>query len=316
MSRSIARTLVAATATAALAAGLLVGAQTASVAVDTIQNVHAVPKPPGAMEITWDAYSGTFDHYVVKVTPGPYVVDTVMAGDPTVAGFTDLTWGGTYNATVTAVDGLDQVVAESATLKIAGIKLGASLNKVAAVRGDAVKISGTIRTPKNKPLAGKKIVLQVALAPYKPPVYQNIGRAKSKGNGSFSFRTTADRNAIYRVLYRGRDTAGGWDANMVLGVRVPVSMRFSSNPVSFGKPVTFSGKLGAPASLVKGVQVKLQQRINGKWKTARTTQVNAKARYKFVFTPPSRTDRAWRAWTKAGPVFATSNSFGKALTVR
>jgi hypothetical protein len=315
MSRSIARTLVAATATAALAAGLLVGAQTASVAVDTIQNVHAVPKPPGAMEITWDAYSGTFDHYVVKVTPGPYVVDTVMAGDPTVAGFTDLTWGTNYFATVTAVDG-NTVVAESATLKIAGIKLRGSLAKVGAVRGDPVKISGTLTTANNKPLAGKKIVVQVALAPYKPPVYQKIGQTRSKANGSYTFKTTADRNAIYRVLYKAKDTAGGWDANMVLGVRVPVSMRFSSNPVSFGKPVTFSGKLGAPASLVKGVQVKLQQRINGKWKTARTTQVNAKARYKFVFTPPSRTDRAWRAWTKAGPVFATSNSFGKALTVR
>jgi hypothetical protein len=317
MSRSFARALVAVMGTVALAAGLLVGAQTASAVGDEIQNVHAIPQPPGSMTITWDPYTTqAFDHYVVTVNPGSRVVDSVMSGDPTSATFENLTWGTNYNATVVAVDSGENALSDPGTLKIQGTKLRGSLVKVAAVRGDKVKISGTLTTANNKPLVGKKIVVQVALAPYKPPTYTRIGQTKSKKKGAYSFTTTADRNAIYRVLYKAKDTAGGWDGNMVLGVRCPVSLKFSSNPVSFGQQVTFSGKVSCPASLVAGAQVKLQQRINGKWKTAKTTRLNANAKYTVGYTPTSATDRAWRAWTQAGSSFATSNSFGKSLTVR
>ncbi len=313
MSRTIARAMVALTAAAALAAGLLIGAQTATAAVP-ITSLSATPKPPATVVIKWDAFGGATDHYQVIVQPGDR--KQTVSAPATTATFEDLSWGSNYTATVTALDSVGAALSDPTELKIPGVRLSAKLNKPSAVRGTNVVVSGTLRDTKNKALGGKTIKVQVALAPYQPPMYQTLGKTKTKPNGTFTYTAKADRNAIYRVLYSGKGTAGGWDANMVLGVRVPISMRFSSNPVPFGQAVTFRGALDCPASLVAGAPIKLQQRINGKWKTAKATKVTAKGKYAIVFTPPSATDRAWRVLTQAGPSFAKSTSVGKPLVVR
>ena len=315
MSRTIARALVAATAAAALAGGLLVAAPAATAVAPTVQNLQGAPEPPGKVVIKWDAYSAfTVDHYEIRVEPGSRYKEA-LATDTSIA-FSNLTWGTKYTASVIAVEAGTGTQSDPADLVLPGRKLSAKINKVYTLRGDTVRIAGTLLDDKNKPVAGKVIKVQVAPAPYKPPVYQTIGKTKTDSKGAFAFRTEADRNAIYRVLNSEKTTAGGWDANMVLNVGVPVSMRFSANPVAFGQPVTVKGRLDCPAALVAGSPVKLQQRINGTWKTFKATKVTKKGRYAITFTPPSQVDRAWRVFTQAGPVFHTSVSKAKALTVR
>jgi hypothetical protein len=315
MPRRITRALVAATAVAALAGGLLVTAPAATAVPPTVQNLQGVPKPPGTVEITWDAYTAfTVDHYEILVMPGSRYQEALAT--ETSIDFNNLTWGTKYTATVVAVEDVTGTKSDPVDLVLPGRKLSAKINKVYTLRGDTVRVAGTLLDHKNKPVAGKVIKVQVALAPYKPPAYQTIGKTKTNRNGAFKFDTKADRNAIYRVLNTQKNTAGGWDANMVLNVGVPVSMRFSSNPVPFGQALTVKGGLNCPADLVAGVPVKLQQRINGTWKTYKATKANSRGKYAITFTPPSRTDRAWRVFTQGGPVFHTSVSKAKALTVR
>lgn len=310
--RPLARAATAAAAALALAAGVLVGAPSASAAAP-VENVRANPVPPERVSISWDAFTAfTVDHYEVRVQPGSgyYPTDD---GDDTNVLIDDLGWGTKYTVTVQAVGTVGQE-SEKATLVLPGMKLRASLVKVHAVRGTFAKITGTLTDHANQAIKGARIQLQSTPTTKRPPLWRNVKTTTTAAKGAFAFRTKAKRNTIYRVLYDAPNTAGGWDSNMVLSVHVPISLRFAS-PVRFGQPVRFHGKLDAPAALVAGAKVKLQEKVGGRWQTRRATNVGAQGKYSIVHTPASQVNHAWRIFTQAGPDYATSTSTAKVLIV-
>lgn len=313
MSRTLVRAVTAAAAAAALLAGTLVGAQTASAAGSPVTGLKANPVPPAKVSISWDAYTDfTPATYTVTLSPGSRE-QTVDGGD-TNALFGDLSWGTTYTATVVANDGSGGH-SPDATLSLPGVKLSGSLVRTNALRGSKVTIHGTLLDAKNKPMGGKTIHLQVALFPYKPPKYQDIRTATTAANGTYSVTVRANRNAIYRVLYDAANTPGGWDANMVLNVHVPISLGIPKS-VAFGRQVRFHGSFDCPAGLVAGVPVRLQEKVNGHWRNRASTRVTSKGNYGIRYTPKSHVNHAWRVKSQAGESFGTSYSKARRLIVR
>lgn len=315
MSRTFRRTLAAVTA-ATVVSATLVGAQAASTAVaaGTIDDLHATPVATAKVKLTWDPYPGPVDHYLAVVNPGRRSA-TVDAGSTT-ATFSDLTWSTGYTATVRAYDAANVVLAES-SIDLPGTRLSAQISKASATRGQLITISGTLKwTKSGAPIAGAKINVGAAYAPFPPYKYDEFRKAATtSSNGAWKLRLRASRTAVYRVYFTRQDTAGGWDGSMDLAVRAPMSLKFSANPVRFGRSVIFKGAFDAPGSLVAGSAVSLQERIGGRWKSVKQTTANAQGASSLSYTPKSRTDHQWRVSSKAGPSLATSRSSAKLLIV-
>lgn len=310
MPRTIVRALTAVAAAGALLVGGLVAAETAAAVGGPVQNLHANPTPPAKVSITWDAYTDFSPaNYTVTLSPG----SRTQTVTDTSALFGDLSWGTTYTVTVVANDGSGGS-SPDAKLTIDGVKLSGALVKTNALRGSKVTISGRLLDAKNKPLGGKTIQPQVALFPYKPPKYQNLRKVTTAANGTYSITLRANRNAVYRVLYDAQDTPGGWDANMVLTVHVPISLGLP-HAVSFGRPVRFHGSFNCPAGLVSGQPVRLQEKVNGHWRTRTSTHVTSRGNYGIRYTPKSHVNHAWRVFSQAGASFGTSYSKAHRLIV-
>ena len=320
MSRPIVRAMTAIAAAAALAgvSFVAVPAATAGVLGPAVTGLTATPAPPRVVSISWDAYPDfVVDHYVAKLQPGNRTVTNfAIDPQPTTATFGDLSWGTDYSATVTAFGAAPTDISTAATLEVPGTKLSASVSPSNATRGATTQIRGTLHTRHDKPIANVKVQVQVKYLPGPPFKFQDLDAVKTNKNGAFGLTFKANRNADYQVLYKGAGTAGGWDSGMHLAVRVPVSLKFSANPVRFGQKVKFTGALNCKAALVAGAPIRLQHKVSGRWKTAKSSTVNANGKYAIGYKPTSRDDQAWRVITEAGDSFATSTSKAKVLTVR
>jgi hypothetical protein len=272
------------------------------------------PLKPEVFKVEWNAYTGfPVTGYTANVEPGSraWNVDSTT----TSATFVDLSWGEDYTVVVTAHGEGDQT-ATSGVIEIPGTKLNAEISKARAVRGSNIVVSGTLRWADDSPIANAKIWLQAAYLPLKYKYFDTGCTGKTGSKGRFSITCQAERNAVYRALFLRPGTAGGWDGAMDLAVTVPISLRFSNNPINLGQRVRFSGAVGAPAEYVEGSLIRLQERVNGRWVNRTATTVTASSTYSMYYKPTSRTDRAWRVWTEAGDSFATSASPPKTLVVR
>ena len=286
----------------------------AATAATPITGLSAQPQPPQKVNLSWNAYTDfPVDHYVAVIQPGNRTY-TVDAPDVSVTAV-DLSWGTNYTAAVHAV-GTGGETSDTTTLVLAGTKLSASISKSYAVRGSKVSITGRLRAADDSPKAGADLKVQVAFAPVNPAAYQTVKTPTTDNKGQFSVRVEASRTAVYRVLYTEEDTAGGWDGNLNLAVAIPISLKFSDNPVPSGKPVRFSGKLDCPAGLVSGIPIALQRRVGGTFKTVKSGTVKANGRYSIRYTPASSKDQFWRVSTQGGSAFTKSVSKAKLLTVR
>lgn len=313
MSRPLVRSVTAVLAAATMVTASLLGVQAASAALDPVNNISSTPQPPKKMKVTWDSVPGATSYEAVA-EPGSRL-ESAVAPETSVV-FEDLAWSQTYTVTVTAYDGTDAAIA-SGTQVFSGTKLNANLSPFVAKRGARVTIDGTLQRRNGSAISNAKIYIQRALVPYPPYDFKPLTNVTTNARGAFSVKVKAATNATYQALYRGPDTAGGWDANgLVLSVKVPISLRFSDNPVRFGRAVRFSGSLDAPAALVKGAPLRLQHKVSGRWKTAKATTVASDGTYRLRYKPRTRTDQYWRVLTNAGDSFADSTSASKKLVVR
>jgi hypothetical protein len=313
MSRTFTRAAVAVAAALALAGGMFLGAPAATAALNPVANVHATPMPPEKVKITWDAYTDfTVGSYRVDMLPGPY--SQTVNGSTLEATFVALNWGRSYQVTVTAIETGTGTEATSDVLQVAGRKLNAKLTKTLALRGTKVTVAGTVLTSNNSPVPGATVTVQYRL--YPKLKYSLLRNVVTGADGAFSATFRAQQNSDFRALVSEPDTAGGWDANMVLGVKAPMSLSFSKNPVAFGRAVRFSGAFGAPDALVAGESVRLQAKVGGSWKNIDATTADATGAYSFRRTPTSRADLLWRVVSPAGDSFQDSASKAHKLTVR
>jgi Fibronectin type III domain len=313
MSRTFTRAAVAIAAALALAGGTFLGAPAATAAPSPVTNVHATPMPPEKVKITWDAYTDfTVGSYRVDMVPGPY--SQTVDGSTLEATFVALNWGRSYQVTVTAIEAGTGTEASSDVFQLAGRKLNAKLTKTLAMRGSKVSVTGTLLTSNNNPVAGQTVTVQYRL--YPKLKYSTLKSVVTKADGSFSATFRAQQNSDFRALVSEPDTAGGWDANMVLGVKAPMSLSFSKNPVAFGRAVRYSGAFDCPPSLVAGESVRLQAKVGGSWKNIAATTASASGTYSFRRKPTSRADLLWRVVSPAGESFQNSASRAHKLTVR
>ena len=291
---------VPAEATTGVAAAGLTAAPTAP------QGLTAVPLPPQQIKLKWAAYTDfTPTDYVVTLEPGSRV--QIVDGSQTTAIFDDTTWGTRYVAGVTA-EGTGGQTSPQATISIPGARLSADLTKNRVLRGKPTTLTGVLLGPGMVPLANKQIVVQVALAPYQPPSWSTIGYTRTSGSGKFRFTSKAHRNAIYRVLYRQRNTAGSWDSNMALRVHVRVTVDKKVRTVAGGRSVAFHGQLVCPPGQVAGATIRLQRKQGGHWVnvTSGTVAGNGTYRLRTTVTGVQRTH--WRVFTQAGPSYDKSFS--------
>jgi hypothetical protein len=314
MPRTFTRAAVAVAAALALAGGTFLGAPAATAALSPVANVHATPMPPEKVKITWDAYTDfTVGSYRIDMVPGPF--SKTVDASALAFTFEALNWGQSYEVTVTAIEASPGTqTAVSDVLQLPGRKLNAKLTKSVALRGTKVTVAGTVLTSKNSPVSGVTVTVESRL--YPKLKFSTLKNVVTGADGAFSATFRAQQNSDFRALVSEPDTAGGWDANMVLGVKAPMSLSFSKNPVAFGRAVRFSGAFGAPDALVAGESVRLQAKVGGSWKNIDATTSDATGAYSFRRTPTSRADLLWRVVSPAGDSFVDSASRAYKLTVR
>ena len=216
MSRILTRGLVASIAATAVLAASLLGVQSATAGAGAVTGLVGKPNPPEKILLQWDEYTGfVTDHYVAVIQPGDRT--KVIDASATSANFGDLSWGQNYTATVRAVDATG-TESEVGTLDLPGTKLMAEIAKHRATKGTKVGITGQLRWSNDKPIRRKNVHIQVAYAPNPPYVYENVKKAKTNKRGKYSTTVRAKKNATYRVLFKKRNTAGGWDGSLFLKV--------------------------------------------------------------------------------------------------
>ena len=299
------------TTTAAVAVLLVVTsglAATAAPSAPAVTGLSATPTGPRQVELSWASYDGfSVDHYAVTMEPGTRY-QAVPAGTTSTL-FEDLTWGANYTATVVAVSTSSPAVESTPAQPPApGCQLSVRLDPSVVLRGSSLKLSGTLRRNDNSPIAGATIRIERDPYPFDSSGYGAIGTAVTDSQGAFTFPVRAKRNARFRALYSAPDTIGSWNTDLDLNVRVPVSLRFSTNPATFGQEVVFRGRLSAPRALVAGSSATLKRRAGDSWRKVASSTVKANGRYAISFTPRTRADLFWRVVTDAGPAFATSTS--------
>lgn len=317
MSRPLVRSATAILIGMTVVVSSLLGVQSAS-SLESITGVSSTPLPPKKAEISWDASSAPgVTTYKVTMNPGSRIKEVPSSMTSVV--FTDLGWSVDYTATVEALDSNGSLLA-SGDQKFRGTKLLGDIDSSVLVRGQKTLVTGSLRWRNDEAIPNAKIVIQRAYNPVTQSGWQNVGTTTTTARGNFELKVTAYRNSEYQVLYRGQPatspTVGGWDAGMNLAVRVPISLKFSDNPVRFGRVVRFSGALDAPDSLVVGSLLRLQHKVSGSWKTVKATEVRADGTYSLRYEPLSRLDQSWRVLTTAGVSFAASTSASKKLVVR
>lgn len=215
MSRALVRGLTASVLALAVGTGSLMGIQAASAAPDP-GTVVGVPKPPKKVLVKWDEYTGfTVDWYVAVVQPGNRTIETDAA--TTQALFEDLSWGQNYTVTVTAMNGAGPTQ-DLGTRTLRGTKLSATLAKSKARKGTKVGLNGQLRWGNDKPIRNKFVIVQVAYKPFPPFNYSKLKKVKTNKRGKFSTKVPAKKNAVYRVMFKKKNTAGGWDGSMFLTV--------------------------------------------------------------------------------------------------
>jgi hypothetical protein len=293
-----------------LCVGLIPAGVTGASATGGVQGLEATPKPPKVVEVSWDAYPDfPVDHYEVSLEPGMRFQTT----SSTVASFNDLNWGVTYKAQVVAVGSAGDR-SPSSTLTIAGTKLTTEVVETPVFRGQRSQFVGELTTRSGEPISGGTVIIQVD--PSGSPVdYTTLGSRTTSGSGEFGFSVRTLRNSVYRVLYRGIGTAGGW-AYASARVKARMSLSIDPNPVSSGRRAVFTGRVKAPAELVRGERVELQRLRGGQWNALRVSAVANDGTYRFTRRLRADGQSTWRVFMPSHTHFVTSLSPTRVLTVR
>lgn len=129
--------------------------------------------------------------------------------------------------------------------------------------------------------AGATVELQSEPFPYTAP-FATVGSTTADATGHYSFKVTPGLNTLYRVMAKTAPTATS--ANVLVQVRVKLSLRVSTTRPAAGQLVRFSGYL-LPA--YNGRLVQIQRKTATGWKTitqvrlAVATSVNGATRSQY-----------------------------------
>jgi hypothetical protein len=144
------------------------------------------------------------------------------------------------------------------------LSIGATPNPV--VFGRTTVISGKL-TGKNH--AGRTVTLQGDEYPY--GTFANLGTAVTSANGDYAFSRKPPKHTLYRVRMGGVQSS-----NLLVHVRIAVSLRLSDYTPGVGQRVRFAGR-ACPEH--DGNLVAIQRRTRtGKWRTLARTHLRAATR--------------------------------------
>jgi hypothetical protein len=171
---------------------------------------------------------------------------------------------------------------------------------VTGVYGRAETVSGRLTTPESTPIGGA--IVQVFETPsYERAPTRALGTARTRANGSFSFRVPAGTpSARLSFAYSARLTAPVPDVTAALQLRIPASLSLKIAPrtTQRGGRIRFSGRLrGAPLPS-GGKQLVLEARgSSGGWRQFQVLATAAGGSYRatYRFRLPGPIDYKFRA---------------------
>jgi hypothetical protein len=201
-----------------------------------------------------------------------------------------------------------------------------SVHWAAAAHAASVKIGYTHRTraegrlvaSDGQPIAGA--VLQVIATPSSPGTSSySEGTVKTAGDGSFVFDTNVKRSSrtlTFEYKSHANDVSLAAQAQLSVGVPVPVSLKIAPHTVRRGSTIRMSGSVPGPIPS-GGKQIVLQALAVGvhgaKWQTFNVVRTNSKgkfkASYRFRFAgPASYRIRATSRYEQDYPYLASTSS--------
>lgn len=180
-----------------------------------------------------------------------------------------------------------------------------SVHWAAGASASSVKVSfvrrsravGRLVASDGQPISGA--VLQVMADPSSPGLASFLeGTVKTAGDGTFTFDTNAkrpSRTLIFEYKSHANDVSLAAQAQLTVGVPVPISLKISPRSVSKGSTIHMTGSVPSPVP-AGGKQIVFQALALGvrgaKWQTfnvVRTTKAGKfKASYRFRFSGPAR----------------------------
>ena len=290
----------------------------ATAATDSVTVTSSQPTKPGEVQINWDASIGYEVDYFRLSDDAKSLAKIVGGNDgqattATSGSVTFLAYSTTYDITVTAVGTDKNNQTSSDPWRLQGYRLLSKPSVYTLNKGKSVTITGSLnKEGTNIAVSNAQIKLQAR--PAGAPDWTTVDTANTNGQGEFTTSNTPKRNTDYRTWYSG-DGAGGWRTPIPVTVKVPITRQVSPNPVNVNSTATFSGKVRAPARLVKGQTIRLQRRTTNGWNTVGTDTVSATAGYSINYTPPSQSDGSFRLLLPSSRNFAASTSKTIALKV-
>lgn len=135
------------------------------------------------------------------------------------------------------------------------------------VFGANTTINGTLQGPNN---AGVAVELEADEFPYADNEFAKVAEGVTDAQGNYTFTATPTLNTRYRVLARTSPPVTSVPATQL--VRIKVTRRVSDKTPDAGDRVRFRGT-ACPEH--DGNEVRIQRRVNGKWRTRKKTTLQA-----------------------------------------
>lgn len=171
------------------------------------------------------------------------------------------------------------------------VTIAAAPNRI--VFGSSSMITGQAT---GKKAAGATVELQSEPFPYKAP-FSTVESTTADATGRYSFKITPQLNTLYRVMAKTAPPAAS--PNVLVKVRVRLSLRVSTTRPAAGQLVRFSGLL-VPAYNGRGVQI--QRKTATGWKTVAqgkliaATSAGSVARSRYSKRVRIRRTGTYRVW--------------------
>ena len=190
---------------------------------------------------------------------GPTAANKVKA--PVSAAISALAPGTTYHYRLVATNASGTKAAGDKTFKTAaGISLSASPRTITFGRQTVLSGQLTSASP-----GGVKVTLEGDPAPYNASEFKAVTTATTDATGKFTFAQAPAANTAYRVTARNPAASS---ATLSVRVRLRVTMSLSTTHPKRGGLVTFRGSVTPPRN---GQLARIQKRVNGHWRTVKTT---------------------------------------------
>ena len=265
-----ARALVCALALAALAGPAQAAAPGPTAAAPTsVTSTSAVLN--GSVDPNGEATTFHFEYGLTNkygsVTPNQGPTAANQQRVPASAAISGLTPGATYHYRLVATNASGTKASRDRSFKTpAGISLLASPRVFTLGRQTVLTGQLTSANP-----GGVKVTLESDPAPVNASEFKNVATATTDATGKFSFAQAPTTNTAYRVTTRGPDAAS---PVVTVKVRLRVTMTLSTTRPKRGGFVTFRGS-ATPAR--NGQLVRIQKRVNSRWRTVATSLLAASA---------------------------------------